>query len=213
MLHASERIFAIDRFSLRRVISSCGVGQRGLSIICGTIGPVFRRVKSGILGTRGCLFTISDVGRGGGFKVTIGTFGVMRGRVPSLGLCVVKSVGTSDFEGVKRLVSRYGGSIGVGLLKHISSDSLVHCCDGTVTFVFPSLCRKFKVPILRTRTYKYPIISSGSDSLPRVLNGDTLVYGPGDSRRFTNTVVGLIGRRSVGRRLINGKCRGMGHFS
>lgn len=64
-------------------------------------------------------------------------------------------------------------------------------CDKTSIFVCASLHRDFNVPVLRTVTYKAPIVASAASTVPRVTKPRNVLIGPFRPRRVTSTLLRL----------------------
>lgn len=210
LMSGTSTVITISRRAGESLVRLCSIPRRGVAIICRTKPPGRVIADISLIGNP-CFLCVNVEHSCGGFSRLIVSFDQFIRSRPRIGLVYANCpfdlrrrrlfIGCGIIRGVFRLGT---GSVRIGGL-----------CTGTVKFVCPSLCRKFKVPVLRTFTCKYPILLGGGDYFPRVTDC-TNVFFDSSTRdsgvaRGLRRVCGLSGRGQG--RLVGGKCGELSRFS
>jgi len=77
---------------------------------------------------------------------------------------------------------------GLLLLGRIDDEELAWCYDHALALVFPSRYEGFGLPVVEAQSRGCPVVSSDAASLPEVLDGSGLLFGPDDHEQLLRHV-------------------------
>lgn len=184
------------------------VSMGGVEIVCGKISsrcfPLETSSFYPVLPCSSCLLFMNSQRCCGGFSL------IMRITTRcKCGLIVIKSgLARGRHGGVRRGV----GERGCVYIKGVPGMRLGGLCGNTCTLLCLSSCRKFKVPVLRTRGTKYPIVTCGGSSVGRIVKSAVLLLSSLSVVGVTG-YLGLLSSAFVQGRMVRGKFVGTRHFS